>query len=47
MAIRSNNSETNNFWQKIQQDSVSWGALILWMVGLAVMLTLVAMFAYI
>ncbi|MCP6759451.1 MAG: hypothetical protein NHB32_11955 [Fischerella sp. CENA71] len=39
-----NNSESS-FWQKIQQDSVSWGALILWVFGLAVMLILVTMFA--
>ncbi|NWF60406.1 MAG: hypothetical protein HXY43_14380 [Fischerella sp.] len=45
MAIRNNNSDTN-LWQKIQQDSVSWGALILWVSGLLVMLALVTMFAY-
>ncbi len=44
MAIR-NNSD-NNLWQKIQQDSVSWGSLILWVCGLTVMLIMVAMFAY-
>ncbi|BAZ68207.1 MAG: hypothetical protein KME28_05280 [Pelatocladus maniniholoensis HA4357-MV3] len=43
MATR-NNSESN-LWQKIQQDSVSWGSLILWVFGLAVMLILVTMFA--
>ncbi|MGJ5672149.1 MAG: hypothetical protein ACR9NN_00750 [Nostochopsis sp.] len=43
MATR-NNSESS-LWQKIQQDSVSWGSLILWVFGLAVMLILVTMFA--
>lgn len=43
MATR-NNSE-NSLWQKIQQDSVSWGSLIIWVCGLAVMLILVTMFA--
>lgn len=45
MAMRSNNSQTNRLWQKIQQDSASWGALSLWIVGLIVVLTLVAIFA--
>ncbi len=43
MATR-NNSE-GSLWQKIQQDSVSWGSLIIWIFGLAVMLILVTMFA--
>jgi hypothetical protein len=39
----------NNFvttlWQKLQQDSVSWGALMLWVAGLVVLLVIVTMFS--
>jgi membrane protein YdbS with pleckstrin-like domain len=42
MATR--NNFATNWWHKLQQDSVSWGALILWVVGLVVLLVLVTMF---
>ncbi|BAY48362.1 hypothetical protein NIES4073_34900 [Kalymmatonema gypsitolerans NIES-4073] len=43
MAIR--NNFVTNLWHKLQQDSVSWGALMLWVAGLVVLLTIVTMFS--
>jgi hypothetical protein len=51
MAVRNNNiRNSNNFisnlWQKVQQDSVSWGSLVLLVCGLIVVLVIVAIFSY-
>ncbi len=43
MAFR-NNSVTN-LWQKVQQDSVVWGSLGLWITALVVLLLMLAMFS--
>lgn len=43
MAVR--NNLVNNLWQRVQQDSVSWGSLLLWMCALVVLLTMLGMFA--
>ncbi|BAY08388.1 hypothetical protein NIES2098_15450 [Calothrix sp. NIES-2098] len=43
MAFRDNTS--SNLWQKIQQDSVSWGSLILWVSGLVILLTTLFLFS--
>lgn len=43
MAVRHN--LVTNFWQRVQQDSVSWGSLLLWVCGLVVLLTMLGMFA--
>ncbi|MGI2909725.1 hypothetical protein, partial [Tolypothrix sp. VBCCA 56010] len=43
MAVR--NNLVTNLWQRVQQDSVSWGSLVLWICGLVVLLTMLGMFA--
>ncbi len=43
MAFR-NNSVTN-LWHKLQQDSVVWGSLGLWITALVVVLIMLAMFS--
>ena len=43
MAIR--NDLKNSLWQKLRQDSVSWGMLALWVCGLAVLLAMMAMYS--
>lgn len=43
MAVR--NNLVTNLWQKVQQNSVSWGALVLWVCGLVVVLGIVTMFS--
>jgi hypothetical protein len=43
--IRNSNTLMNNLWQKMQQDSVSWGSLALWVCGLVVLLVMVTMFS--
>ena len=43
MAVR--NNLVTNLWQRVQQDSVSWGSLVLWVCGLVVLLTILGMFA--
>ncbi|NJM71367.1 MAG: hypothetical protein HC862_14695 [Scytonema sp. RU_4_4] len=43
MAVR-NNSVTN-LWHKLQQDSVAWGALMLWVAGLVMLLLILTMFS--
>ena len=43
MAFR--NNTFTNIWQKIQQDSVSWGSITLWIGGLLVLLTTLTVFA--
>ncbi|WP_166507566.1 hypothetical protein [Nostoc sp. 106C] len=43
MAFRNNNG--TNLWQKLQQDSVSWGSLTLWISGLVVLLITLGLFA--
>ncbi|MBC1241645.1 MULTISPECIES: hypothetical protein [Nostoc] len=43
MAFR-NNSVTN-LWQKLQQDSVVWGSLAIWITGLVVVLLMLAIFS--
>ncbi|GAX44018.1 MAG: hypothetical protein KME22_15200 [Hassallia sp. WJT32-NPBG1] len=43
MAVR--NNLVTNLWQRVQQDSVSWGSLLLWVCGLVVLLTMLGMFA--
>ncbi len=43
MAVR--NNLVTNLWQRVQQDSVSWGSLVLWVCGLVVLLTMLSMFA--
>ncbi|MBW4632140.1 MAG: hypothetical protein KME30_09620 [Iphinoe sp. HA4291-MV1] len=39
------NNFVTNLWQKLQRDSVSWGALILWVAGLVMLLVIVTMFS--
>ncbi len=39
------NTLINNFRQKLQQNSVSWGSLALWIFALIVILTMVTKFA--
>ena len=34
-----------NWWHKFQQDSVSWGALMLWVAGLVVVVMILTMFS--
>ncbi|MFN6562204.1 MAG: hypothetical protein RMY28_020755 [Nostoc sp. ChiSLP01] len=43
MAFR-NNSVTN-LWQRLQQDSVVWGSLGLWITALVVVLLMLTMFS--
>ncbi|BAY25097.1 hypothetical protein NIES2100_48980 [Calothrix sp. NIES-2100] len=43
MAFR--NNTFTNIWQKIQQDSVSWGSITLWIGGLLVVIITLTMFA--
>ncbi|WP_414584616.1 hypothetical protein [Scytonema sp. PCC 10023] len=43
MATR--NNFVTNLWQKLQQDSVAWGALMLWVAGLVVLVAIVTMFS--
>ncbi|NMG09101.1 hypothetical protein DP117_20290 [Brasilonema sp. UFV-L1] len=43
MAVR-NNSVTN-LWHKLQQDSVGWGALMLWIAGLVMLLVIITVFS--
>ncbi|MBW4446549.1 MAG: hypothetical protein KME38_06605 [Spirirestis rafaelensis WJT71-NPBG6] len=43
MAVR--NNLVTNLWQRVQQDSVSWGSLLLWVCGLVVLLSMLGMFA--
>ncbi|MDJ0617642.1 MAG: hypothetical protein QNJ63_13015 [Calothrix sp. MO_192.B10] len=38
------NNLVHSLWHKMQQDSVSWGSLILWVFGLMVLLLMVTMF---
>ncbi len=39
------NNFITNFWQNVQQNSVSWGSLALWIFGLVVLLVMVTNFA--
>lgn len=41
------NNRFTNIWQKIQQDSVSWGSITLWIGGLLVLLITLTMFSHI
>ncbi|WP_169886889.1 hypothetical protein [Scytonema hofmannii] len=34
-----------NLWHKVQQDSVGWGSLMLWVVGMVVLLLMIVMFS--
>ncbi|MBW4687858.1 MAG: hypothetical protein KME40_22830 [Komarekiella atlantica HA4396-MV6] len=43
MAVR--NNLVSNLWQRVQQDSVSWGSLALWVSSLIVVLVMLFMFA--
>ncbi|MBW4560995.1 MAG: hypothetical protein KME32_07510 [Mojavia pulchra JT2-VF2] len=43
MAFR--NNVVTNMWQKVQQDSVSWGSLALWVGSLIGLLIMLSMFA--
>ncbi|MDY6896790.1 MAG: hypothetical protein SWZ49_01760 [Cyanobacteriota bacterium] len=43
MAIR--NDFKNSLWRKLQNDSVSWGMLTLWVCGLAVLLAMMTMYS--
>jgi hypothetical protein len=42
MAVR--NHIFADLWQKVRQDSVSWGSLALWVSGLVLMLIILARF---
>jgi hypothetical protein len=44
MAIR--NNLFYNFWQKVQEDSVSWGSLGLLVCGLVVVLVMLTIFSH-
>lgn len=39
------NNFVTNLSQKLQQDSVAWGALMLWIAGLVALLVIVTMFS--
>ena len=39
------NNTLTNLWQKVQQDSVSWGSLTLWIGGLILLLMMLSMFS--
>ncbi len=43
MAVR--NNSFSNLWQRVQQDSVSWGSLALWVSSLIVLLVMLFMFS--
>jgi len=43
MAMR--NNLVANLWQRVQQDSVSWGSLALWISSLVVLLVMLVMFS--
>ncbi|MDJ0733421.1 MAG: hypothetical protein QNJ47_04920 [Nostocaceae cyanobacterium] len=43
--MANHNNLVDTVWHKLQQDSVSWGSLILWICGLAVLLAMVTMFS--
>ncbi len=43
MAIR--NDLKNGLWQKLRNDSVSWGMLTLWVCGLFVLLAMMTMYS--
>lgn len=43
MAVR--NNLVSNLWQRVQQDSVSWGSLALWVSSLIVLLVMLFMFS--
>lgn len=43
MAIR--NDLKNSLWQKLRNDSVSWGMLALWIFGLAVLLAMMTIYS--
>ncbi|WP_166481680.1 hypothetical protein [Scytonema sp. UIC 10036] len=43
MATREN--LINNLWHKVQQDSVGWGSLMLWVVGMFMLLLMIVMFS--
>ncbi|MBH8555487.1 hypothetical protein I8751_24710 [Nostocaceae cyanobacterium CENA357] len=43
MAIRNNLGA--NLWQKVQNDSVSWGSLALWISSLIVVLAMLTFFS--
>lgn len=43
MAFR--NNTLTNLWQKVQNDSVSWGSLTLWVSGLVILLIVLSMFS--
>ena len=43
MAIR--NNLKNGLWRKLQNDSVSWGMLTLWICGLVVLLAIMTMYS--
>ncbi|WP_193196090.1 hypothetical protein [Nostoc sp. MG11] len=43
MAVR--NNLVSNLWQRVRQDSVSWGSLALWVTSLIVLLVMLAMFS--
>ncbi|KAF3886882.1 MULTISPECIES: hypothetical protein [Nostocales] len=43
MATRQN--LITNFWHKVQEDSVGWGSLMLWVVGMVMLLLTIVMFS--
>jgi hypothetical protein len=44
MAVR--NNLVTNLWQKVSQDSVSWGSLALWISGLVVLVLILTRFSH-
>ncbi|MBD2777334.1 hypothetical protein [Iningainema tapete] len=43
--MASRNNLVNNLWQKVQQDSASWGSLVLWVFALVILLMIMTMYA--
>jgi hypothetical protein len=43
--MTNNNNQASGFWQKVQQNSVTWGSLALWIFGLFVVLLMITKFA--
>jgi hypothetical protein len=43
--MANSNNLVTNLWQNLQRNSVSWGALTLWILGLVVVLIMMTKFA--
>ncbi|MBW4587907.1 hypothetical protein G7B40_008905 [Aetokthonos hydrillicola Thurmond2011] len=43
--MATDNKQASNLWHKVQQNSVVWGSLTLWVFGLFVVLLMITKFA--